>query len=74
VFEVVDEGPGIDPEVLPSVFEPFVTTRPIGAARASGLGLSVVKAITEAQGGQVKLDTGAQGTAISLSFPIDTAT
>jgi signal transduction histidine kinase len=74
VFDVVDKGPGIDPEVLPSVFEPFVTTRPIGETRASGLGLPVVKAVTEASGGQVRLETGAQGTAISLSFPIDTAT
>jgi signal transduction histidine kinase len=74
VFEVLDKGPGIDRDVLPSVFEPFVTTRPVGEARASGLGLTVVKAVTEAQGGQVNLDTGAKGTAVSMSFPIDTAT
>lgn len=74
VFEVVDEGPGVDPEVLPSVFEPFVTTRPVGELRASGLGLTVVKAVTEAQGGRVDLDTGPRGTTVSLTFPIEPAT
>jgi len=73
IFQVIDEGRGIDPTVLASVFEPFVTTRPAGASRATGLGLTVVKAVTEAQGGQVDLVTGPGGAAVSLSFPIDTA-
>ena len=57
IFQVIDEGRGIDPTVLASVFEPFVTTRPAGASRATGLGPTVVKAVTEAQGGQVDLVT-----------------
>lgn len=72
VFEVVDEGPGIDPTVLPSVFEPFITTKPAGATRTSGLGLTVVKAVTEAQGGQIHLDSDHHGTTVALSFPVDT--
>lgn len=72
VFQVVDEGPGIDPAVQPSVFEPFMTTRPGGPMRTSGLGLSVVKAVTEAQGGQVNLASDRLGTRITLSFPVDT--
>lgn len=74
VFEVVDQGPGIDPAVLPTVFEPFTTTRTGGAARASGLGLTVVKAVTEAQGGQVALVSGSGGTTVSLSFALDSVT
>lgn len=74
VFQVADDGPGVDAGVLPRVFEPFVTTRPAGSSRASGLGLAVVKAVTEAQGGLVDLDTGPAGTTVSLSFPIDAAT
>ncbi len=69
-FRVSDEGPGVDASVLSTVFEPFVTTRPAGAGRASGLGLTVVKAVTEAQGGRVQLRTGKEGTAVSLSFPV----
>ena len=53
-FRVADRGPGIDPDLLPSVFDPFVTTKADGAERTSGLGLTVVKAVTEAQGGTVE--------------------
>ncbi|WP_375430872.1 ATP-binding protein [uncultured Friedmanniella sp.] len=72
VFRVIDDGPGIAPEVLPRVFEPFVTTKEGGPSRSSGLGLAVVKAVTEAQGGEVTLDSGPQGTTVSLAFPVNT--
>ena len=49
-----------------------MTTKEGGPTRSSGLGLSVVKAVTEAQGGQVALDSGPQGTTVSLSFPVNT--
>lgn len=68
VFEVVDEGPGIDPGLLPDVFEPFITTRCTGSTRASGLGLAVVKAVTEAQGGRVELRSTPRGTCARLIF------
>lgn len=72
-FRVIDQGPGIDPALLPTVFDPFVTTKTEGAGRTSGLGLAVVKAVTEAQGGTVELSSGPRGTAVQLSFPIDRA-
>ena len=59
------------PHLLPTVFDPFVTTKTKGAGRTSGLGLTVVKAVTEAQGGTVQLSSGTRGTAVQLSFPID---
>ena len=46
---VSDTGPGIDPAVLPTVFESFVTTK----AEGTGIGLAICKAIVEAQGGQI---------------------
>ena len=72
-FRVADRGPGIDPDLLPSVFDPFVTTKADGAERTSGLGLTVVKAVTEAQGGKVELVSSPSGTTVSLTFPIETA-
>ncbi|MGJ7441844.1 sensor histidine kinase [Aquipuribacter sp. MA13-6] len=63
-FVVEDDGPGIDPDVLPRVFEPFVTTRPGGARRTSGLGLAVVLSLTEAQGGTVSIDPTWPGTRV----------
>jgi len=50
-----DDGPGIPPENLETVFERFYTARPRGTAFGanSGLGLSIVRQIVEAHGGRV---------------------
>jgi two-component system sensor histidine kinase ChvG len=52
---VDDDGPGIPPDNLETVFERFYTARPRGTAFGanSGLGLSIVRQIVEAHGGQV---------------------
>jgi len=53
---VDDDGPGIPPENLETVFERFYTARPRGTAFGanSGLGLSIVRQIVEAHGGRVQ--------------------
>ena len=52
---IEDDGPGIPPENLETVFERFYTSRPRGTAFGtnSGLGLSIVRQIVEAHGGKV---------------------
>lgn len=54
-IRVEDDGPGIPPENLETVFERFYTSRPRGTAFGSnsGLGLSIVRQIVEAHGGRV---------------------
>jgi two-component system, NtrC family, sensor kinase len=49
VVEVEDNGPGIPPDVLPRVFEAFVTTKANGGG--TGLGLAVARGIVEEHGG-----------------------
>ena len=48
---IVDDGPGIDPDVLPSLFEPFVSTRL--DHQGTGLGLAVAEGIVREHGGTV---------------------
>ncbi|MEA2178337.1 MAG: hypothetical protein QOG77_1634, partial [Solirubrobacteraceae bacterium] len=52
---VVDHGQGIDPEFLPSIFEPFAQQER-GAARGTGLGLGlyIVRGLVEAMGGTIE--------------------
>jgi two-component system sensor histidine kinase ChvG len=73
-IRVEDQGPGIPPENLETVFERFYTSRPKGAAFGSnsGLGLSIVKQIVEAHGGVVTASnrTGADGAVIGARFEI----
>jgi signal transduction histidine kinase len=70
-FTVKDRGPGIPPEALPRVFEPFYRAPGAGeTARGTGLGLAVVKALVEAHGGDIEVtsEPGA-GTCVSFTLP-----
>lgn len=65
-----DDGEGILPDDLSSVFDPFFSTRPIGKRR--GLGLSVVYGIMTAHGGFVECEsTPGEGSVFDLYFPAD---
>jgi PAS domain S-box-containing protein len=64
---VRDRGPGIAPEVLPRIFDPFFSTK----AEGSGLGLSVSYAIARAHGGDLQVDSDiGRGTTFTLLLPI----
>jgi len=63
VICVDDDGPGIPPENLETVFERFYTSRPKGAAFGgnSGLGLSIARQIVEAHGGEIHAENRTEG-------------
>ena len=50
-IEVTDDGPGISPEILPHLFNPFFTTKPVG--EGTGLGLAICHGIVEEHGGEI---------------------
>jgi signal transduction histidine kinase len=52
-FEVEDDGPGVAPECLPLVFDPFYTTKEVG--EGAGLGLAVVRDVARAHGGRAEV-------------------
>lgn len=53
VLVVSDEGPGVDPGVLPRLFEPFARGATSVGEVGSGLGLTLVRRVVEALGGEV---------------------
>lgn len=65
-IEVEDTGPGIPGDMLEQVFEPFYTTKPDG----TGMGLSIVKTLVEAHGGQVRArHAGSKGALFDIDLP-----
>ncbi len=66
-----DTGHGIASEVLPYVFEPFFSTRPVG--RGMGLGLSVAVGVITALGGFIDIDSQPGSTTVTLRLPLPEA-
>ena len=73
VIEVSDGGPGIAPDLLPRIFEPFVQGPPPAGRQAGGLGigLALVKQLVELHGGEIAVRRGRQGlgSTFSVRFP-----
>jgi signal transduction histidine kinase len=64
---VEDSGPGIPPEHLPQIFEPFYTTKPDG----TGLGLAIVHRIVQEHDGEIRVETGeAGGARFVIALPV----
>ncbi len=69
-IEVRDTGPGIPPERVGAIFDPFYTTKPPG--RGTGLGLNIVYRIVTKYRGTISVESiVGSGTVFSLRFPRD---
>lgn len=68
---VSDNGPGIPVEERQSVFKRFYRLEKSRTSEGSGLGLSVVRAIADLHGAEVKLEDNYPGLIVRVSFPVD---
>ena len=69
-IEVADTGPGIPPDTIAKVFDPFVTTKRDG----TGLGLSISYGIVREHGGTLTVEsTVGRGATFTIELPVETA-
>jgi signal transduction histidine kinase len=69
LVDVIDNGPGVPPEVQGNLFEPFVTTKPAG--QGSGLGLDNARRIIEkGHHGTLAFTTSPEGTTFTVELPL----
>jgi two-component system, NtrC family, nitrogen regulation sensor histidine kinase GlnL len=64
--EIIDDGPGLPPDIAQEVFEPFVSGRENG----TGLGLALVSKIVTDLGGWISVDSAPGRTVFRLSLPL----
>ncbi|HJX37654.1 MAG TPA: ATP-binding protein, partial [Anaerolineae bacterium] len=65
-IDFVDTGTGIDPDVMPRIFEPFVTTKEDGL----GLGLYISQSIVQEYGGRIQAENRpGEGTSFTVWLP-----
>ena len=70
LIEISDTGAGIAPELLPKIFDLFVTTKPPG--RGTGLGLVICQEIVRAHGGTIAVESSVgRGTLVTIYLPVD---
>jgi signal transduction histidine kinase len=68
VIGVRDDGPGIPPALRARIFEPSFTTKAEGSG--SGLGLALTRLVVTRHGGQIDVESDADGTAITIRLPL----
>jgi signal transduction histidine kinase len=67
VVRVQDNGPGVPPDLVDRIFNPFFTTK----AQGSGLGLAIVRKIIDAHDGRIDISSSPEtGTRFTVTLPI----
>ena len=70
-ISIRDRGPGIPPDNLEDIFDPYFTTKPMGADRGVGLGLGIVHSVATRHGGAVFVESRpGEGAVFHLHIPV----
>ena len=69
VVRVVDDGPGLAPEIRERIFDPFFTTKPVG--QGTGLGLDIARRIVQRHQGEIDVDSRPGRTEFRVALPVD---
>lgn len=64
---ISDDGAGIDPALLPRIFDPFFSAQ---RQQHSGVGLSIARMIAQAHGGDIVIENAGQGTVFRVTLPM----
>lgn len=64
-----NDGPAIPSDVLPRIFDPFVTTK--GRDEGTGLGLAICRRIVTEHGGDIDVESGEEGTTFRIFLPAE---
>lgn len=65
--DIIDDGPGIQPEIENGIFYPMITSRPEG----TGLGLSIAQSLINAHGGLIEYERADERTIFSIYLPTE---
>lgn len=68
VVRVVDDGPGIPPQILSRIFDPFFTTKPVG--QGTGLGLDIVRRLVLHNDGVIDVESRPGRTEFRVALPV----
>jgi PAS domain S-box-containing protein len=66
-----DEGPGIRPEIISRVFDPYFSTKEMGSRKGQGLGLSICHTIVTKHGGNIRVVSApGEGATFTICLPV----
>jgi len=65
---IIDDGPGVAPDILPKMFEPFITNKPWG--QGIGLGLSIARRLVSWHSGEIKVSSEPGRTEFLVTLPV----